>query len=217
LEANQKKVTEFTQQEATAATKLNEAKAVVVDATAKADAANKVVAALTPAIPGLKEAVVKATDSSSKAPGDAEITAVLNQLKAIATARETTLATNMKAVTDETARLKAAQEAATANEKLIADYKVGIDATKKQVEALTAALPAEQQKVATAKTALDQANAGLAAAQGEVARWNSEIAFAAKLNAFRAKEAEVNQLQWSSSQPDWISVAFANKLQVLRV
>lgn len=200
LEANQKKVTELTQQEATAATKLNEAKAVVVDATAKADAANKVVAALTPVIPGLKEAVVKATDSSSKAPGDAEITAVLNQLKAIATARETTLATNMKAVTDETARLKAAQEAAAANEKLIADYKVGIDATKKQVEALTAALPAEQQKVATAKTALDQANAGLAAAQGEVARWNSEIAFAAKLNAFRAKEAEVNQLVASADQ-----------------
>mmetsp|Transcript_5602 Transcript_5602/g.7047 ORF Transcript_5602/g.7047 Transcript_5602/m.7047 type:complete len:372 (-) Transcript_5602:180-1295(-) len=30
-------------------------------------------------------------------------------------------------------------------------------------------------------------------------------------------EAEVNNLQWSSSQPDWVSIAFANKLQILRV
>lgn len=30
-------------------------------------------------------------------------------------------------------------------------------------------------------------------------------------------EAEVNNLQWSRSQPDWVSIAFANKLQILRV
>mmetsp|Transcript_37569 Transcript_37569/g.72009 ORF Transcript_37569/g.72009 Transcript_37569/m.72009 type:complete len:336 (+) Transcript_37569:46-1053(+) len=29
--------------------------------------------------------------------------------------------------------------------------------------------------------------------------------------------AEINQLQWSSTQPDWIAIAFANKLQILRV
>jgi len=28
---------------------------------------------------------------------------------------------------------------------------------------------------------------------------------------------EINQLQWSSTQPDWIAIAFANKLQILRV
>lgn len=30
-------------------------------------------------------------------------------------------------------------------------------------------------------------------------------------------EAEINNLQWSASQPDWISIAFENKLQILRV
>jgi len=30
-------------------------------------------------------------------------------------------------------------------------------------------------------------------------------------------EAEINQLQWSLTQPDWISIAFANKMQILRV
>lgn len=30
-------------------------------------------------------------------------------------------------------------------------------------------------------------------------------------------EAEINQLQWSISQPDWISIAFSNKMQILRV
>jgi WD repeat-containing protein 68 len=30
-------------------------------------------------------------------------------------------------------------------------------------------------------------------------------------------EAEINQLQWSLTQPDWISIAFSNKMQILRV
>lgn len=30
-------------------------------------------------------------------------------------------------------------------------------------------------------------------------------------------EAEINQLQWSAAQPDWISIAFGSKLQLLRV
>eukprot|EP00824_Muranothrix_gubernata_P014288 TRINITY_DN29620_c0_g1_i1.p1 TRINITY_DN29620_c0_g1~~TRINITY_DN29620_c0_g1_i1.p1 ORF type:complete len:386 (-),score=79.33 TRINITY_DN29620_c0_g1_i1:72-1070(-) len=30
-------------------------------------------------------------------------------------------------------------------------------------------------------------------------------------------EAEVNQLQWSSAQPDWVAIAFGTKLQILRV
>ncbi len=29
--------------------------------------------------------------------------------------------------------------------------------------------------------------------------------------------SEINQLQWSSAQPDWIAIAFSNKLQILRV
>ncbi|KAL9274560.1 WD repeat-containing protein [Drosera capensis] len=29
--------------------------------------------------------------------------------------------------------------------------------------------------------------------------------------------AEIEQLQWSSSQPDWVAIAFSNKLQILRV
>jgi len=30
-------------------------------------------------------------------------------------------------------------------------------------------------------------------------------------------EAEINQLQWSSGQPDWIGIAYSSKLQILRV
>ena len=30
-------------------------------------------------------------------------------------------------------------------------------------------------------------------------------------------DGEVNNLQWSASQPDWVSIAFQNKLQILRV
>eukprot|EP00698_Gefionella_okellyi_P005826 TRINITY_DN15264_c0_g1_i1.p1 TRINITY_DN15264_c0_g1~~TRINITY_DN15264_c0_g1_i1.p1 ORF type:complete len:327 (+),score=40.85 TRINITY_DN15264_c0_g1_i1:40-1020(+) len=32
-----------------------------------------------------------------------------------------------------------------------------------------------------------------------------------------AAAGEVNQLQWAASQPDWISIAFNNKMQILRV
>jgi len=30
-------------------------------------------------------------------------------------------------------------------------------------------------------------------------------------------DAEINQLQWSTGQPDWIAIAFSSKLQILRV
>ena len=29
--------------------------------------------------------------------------------------------------------------------------------------------------------------------------------------------AEIEHLQWSATQPDWVAIAFANKLQILRV
>ena len=28
---------------------------------------------------------------------------------------------------------------------------------------------------------------------------------------------EINQLQWSASQPDWVAICFGNKAQILRV
>jgi WD repeat-containing protein 68 len=30
-------------------------------------------------------------------------------------------------------------------------------------------------------------------------------------------EAEVNMLQWSLAQPDWVAIVFNKKLQILRV
>ena len=30
-------------------------------------------------------------------------------------------------------------------------------------------------------------------------------------------EAEINQLQWSGSHPDWVGIAFNTKMQILRV
>ena len=30
-------------------------------------------------------------------------------------------------------------------------------------------------------------------------------------------EAEINQLQWSASHPDWVGIAFNTKMQILRV
>ena len=41
-------------------------------------------------------------------------------------------------------------------------------------------------------------------------------AFADPILAYSAG-AEVNQLQWSASQPDWVAICFGNKTQILRV
>jgi WD repeat-containing protein 68 len=30
-------------------------------------------------------------------------------------------------------------------------------------------------------------------------------------------EAQINQLQWSAAQPDWVAIAFDKKMQILRV
>ncbi len=32
-----------------------------------------------------------------------------------------------------------------------------------------------------------------------------------------AAEGEINQVQWSSSQPDWISICYKDHLEILRV
>jgi WD repeat-containing protein 68 len=42
------------------------------------------------------------------------------------------------------------------------------------------------------------------------------IVLADPILAYNA-ENEINQLQWSMAQPDWIAIAFAQKLQILRV
>ena len=41
-------------------------------------------------------------------------------------------------------------------------------------------------------------------------------AFADPILAYSAG-AEVNQLQWSATQPDWVAICFGNKTQILRV
>ena len=41
----------------------------------------------------------------------------------------------------------------------------------------------------------------------------SPLSVARRYNA----EAEINQLQWSKTQPDWVAIAFDKKLQILRV
>jgi hypothetical protein len=35
--------------------------------------------------------------------------------------------------------------------------------------------------------------------------------------AYTEATAEVNALQWSASHPEWIAIAFANKMQILHV
>ena len=41
----------------------------------------------------------------------------------------------------------------------------------------------------------------------------SPLSVARRYNA----EAEINQLQWSGSHPDWVGIAFNTKMQILRV
>lgn len=54
--------------------------------------------------------------------------------------------------------------------------------------------------------AVQQAAAAAAAAEGGL---DPILAYTAG--------AEIEQLQWSSTQPDWVAIAFSNKLQILRV
>jgi WD repeat-containing protein 68 len=35
--------------------------------------------------------------------------------------------------------------------------------------------------------------------------------------AYNAGESEINTLNWSGSQPEWVAIAFGQKLQILRV
>ena len=194
LNAAKKKVEEQTSLDKTYQAALANAKKTEADAKAKMDAGAKTVAALQPLVPLLNEASAKAQAAAVKAAQDKEVVAVVNQVKALAAARSASLTAAQKVVTDEGARLKAAQATAAATAKQITDNAAAMAATKKQVEQLTPALAEQQKKVAAARQMLDQAAAALVSAQKEVERWNSEISFTQKLAAFETRQNEVDEL-----------------------
>lgn len=202
LNTVKKKVVDLTALEKQLQPKLTAAKQTATDAKTKHDAAAKTVATLQPLIPALKETIAKADVAAQKAAGDKEVAAVVAQLKTVSAARETTLTTATKSVTDEAARLKTATALATATEKQITDTKAGITATQKQVEALTAGLTAAQKTATDAKTALDQSTTTLASGQKAVDRWKDEIAFSNKLQTLQAQQGQVDDLELTFAEAD---------------
>ena len=187
---------------ATYQTAMTTAKATETDAKAKQDAGAAIVATLQPVVPLLNETVAKAVAAAAKAAADKEVIAAVDQLKAVAAARAASLTAAEKVVTDEGARLKAAQEAIVTTTKQLADNAVAAAATKTLVDQLTVSLAAQQTVVAAAKAALDQATAAVAATQGEVNRWNEEIAFTQKVVTFKTRRSEAESLAATFAEMD---------------
>jgi WD40 repeat protein len=187
-------VTTYTAAEKTAQAKLVETQKVVVDATAKATAANTVVNTLKPLIPALKEAAAKGDLAVAQAKTDAQLVAAVTQLKAIATARETTFTAATTAATAEAARLKTAQALVTATQTAITTAKTNLANTQKAIVALKATVVAQQAQVAAAKTVADKATGLLASAQAGVKKWQDEIAFTKQLAEFKTKQSQVDEL-----------------------
>ena len=184
------------------ATTIETAKKTSADAKAKYDAAAKVVAALQPLVPALQEAAGKGDAAVAKAAGDKEVAAAVEQLKKVFAARQATLAASTKTAAAEMARMKTANQMVTDGTKQLTDTKAGLEAAKKRIAALEPALVAEQKKVAGAKAALDQSTAAATAAQQAVARWTREIDFNNRLQTFKTRTTEVENLEVAFLESD---------------
>lgn len=195
LAASQKKLADASAKEKELAAKLAADQKTAADAKAKHEAATKVVAALQPLVPLLKDAVAKADLAVAKAAGDQDVIKAAEQLKTVSAAREKTLADQTKVAADEAARMNTANAAVAAGTKQIADTKALMAAAQKEIEQYSATLAAEQKNAAAAKAALDAASAEAAKAQQEVARWQEEIRFTQKLATLEAQKKQFAELE----------------------
>lgn len=212
LDASKKQMVVLTEAEKTQAAALLAAQQTATDAKAKQDAAAKTVTALLPVVPPLKESVAKADIAAAAAGGDQELINTVNQLKAVAAARDTAYNGAVKTAADEGARLAAAQQTAVSTEKLLTETKAALAAIIKQVEAQAAGLAAEEQKAAAAKVALDAGAAAVAAATAQVKRWQDEISFSQKLSVLQEKQAQADQAESTFAEAEGTLDVARNKV-----
>jgi len=194
LDATNKNVVKLQATEKALAATITSTQATIKKLTAEHAAATKVVAALTPVVPLLKDTTAKAQATAAKAAGDKELAAAAAQFKTLLDKRSASLATAKKTQDEKAKGLTKSKADLTNSQKQETETKKALAAAKTRADTLTKALKPAMDKAAAAKTVADAAAAKLAAAVADVSRWQDEIAFSKVLDSLAVKQSEYDQL-----------------------
>jgi hypothetical protein len=151
-------------------------------------------AKLAAAVPGIQQAAASTAEAAQKLADDKDLAATATKLKEIADKRTAELAQRKTELDAKVAQLSATkQEVATAQ----VESTKATAATQAAVQLVAKLGPVAKQteeKAATSKKAADGASAELSAAQSNVSRWQSELAFVQRIRELTQKRHEAEAL-----------------------
>ena len=155
--------------------------------------ATKIVTALEPVVPLLKESLTKAQEAAAKASGDKEVAELVAKLLATSKARTTTLEENRKLAATKNAALTKEKATLAAAEKELATAQANLKQAQETITKATAALKPARVKAAYDKTRADKAAEAVANSEQQVKHWQDEIAFVKLLTELFAKRTAAEE------------------------
>ncbi|HIA20606.1 MAG TPA: hypothetical protein EYN70_14525 [Planctomycetaceae bacterium] len=161
--------------------------------TAEYQAAAKVVTALEPVVPLLKESLTKAQAAAAKATGDKEVAELAAKLLATSNARNTTLEENRKLAATKNAALTKEKATLATAEKELATAQANLKQAQEAIAKATAALKPARVKAAYDKARAEEAAQAVASTEQQVKRWQDEIAFVKLLTELFAKRSAAEE------------------------
>ena len=183
LAAANKQTTDLQNRIKSSASLVKQARKTASRLTAEIAAASKTVAALTPVIAPLSEAVAKGLQAVAKAPADKALAKSVAGLKSQLDSKQLALRTTTKKVADGNAQLKKVRQQIAAAEKQSREAATALGTTRKRVTQLTAGLKPARQKAAVAGKALATARQAAERAQNEWKHWQEAVKFQSRLAA----------------------------------
>ena len=187
----------------------------ITSLTTEYQAATKVVTALEPVVPLLKESLAKAQAAATKATGDKEVADLAAKLLATTNARNKTLEENRKLATAKNAELTKVKATLAAAEKELATAQANLKKAQADITKATAALKPAEEKAAADKTAADQAAQAVTATEQQIKHWQSEIAFVELLKQLFAKRTSAQEKLTAEQEQEAQLTAKANEVKTV--
>jgi len=151
-----------------AAAGVKKAQDLVVQLTAEHATAVRRVGTLELLVPALGETLTKAEEASGRAPGDADVTSQVAEIKSLISKKTAEIEAVKKGAVEKTKAIEAAKAQIPVAEKKLADSRAAIEAAKKKVaDAVTALKPLEE-KVSAAKAVASEGSKTVDAAKKEL-------------------------------------------------
>jgi hypothetical protein len=194
LDATNKSISTLQAKEKTLAANMKTYQATAKTLTGEQAAAAKIVAALAPVVPLLKETEAKAKATAAKATGDKELAQAAASLKTLLAKRTATLSTAKKTNEVKTKALTKTKADLANAQKEDKTTKATLVQSKKRAVTLTKAMKPANEKATVAGKAAAASAGAYAAAVKSLARWKDEIEFAKVVDVLTQRETAHNKV-----------------------